>query len=68
MVNDRELAGTHVYAENNWQSDIMRHFVVEGIPKYILLDEEGKIIIQDAPRPSGNIAELIESELGKMGV
>ncbi|MFZ9045773.1 MAG: TlpA family protein disulfide reductase [Cyclobacteriaceae bacterium] len=68
MVNDRKLAGTHVYAENNWQSDIMRHFVVEGIPKYILLDEEGKIIIQDAPRPSGNIAELIESELGKMGV
>ena len=66
MVNDRKLAGTHVYAENNWQSEIMQHFVVEGIPKYILLDTEGKIIIQDAPRPSGSIGELIESELAKM--
>lgn len=66
MVNDRKLAGTHVYAQNNWQSEIMQHFVVEGIPKYILLDTEGKIIIQDAPRPSGSIGELIESELAKM--
>ena len=66
MVADRNLAGTHVYAENAWQADIMQHFIVEGIPRYILLDQAGRIIDQNAPRPSGNISEILDQELEKI--
>jgi thiol-disulfide isomerase/thioredoxin len=66
MVPERELSGTHVYAEDAWNSGIIKHFVVEGIPRYILLDPEGKIIDRNAPRPSGNISEVIAEELTKI--
>ena len=68
MLEDRELGGTHVFAENNWSADIMKHFVVEGIPRYLLLDQEGKIIDANAPRPSGNIAEVLAEELAKIAL
>jgi thiol-disulfide isomerase/thioredoxin len=66
MVADRSLSGTHVYAKGAWKADIMTHFVVEGIPRYILLDTEGKIIDRNAPRPSGNIDEVLREQLELM--
>ncbi|MDN4163930.1 TlpA disulfide reductase family protein [Cytophagales bacterium LB-30] len=67
MLENRKIGGTQVWMPGGWNAEIMNFFVVEGIPRYILLDEEGKIIKNNAPRPSGNIGELLNSSLAKKG-
>jgi thiol-disulfide isomerase/thioredoxin len=61
MVTERNLSGIQVWVKDNFKSAIMQHFLVGGIPRYILLDAEGKILLKNAPKPSGEI----ENELKK---
>ena len=57
MVADKELSGTHLWTEGAWDSDIMDHFVINGIPHYVIIDEDGKIIDNNATRPSQGVEE-----------
>ena len=44
----------------------LKKYVVDGIPRFILLDKEGKIIDANAPRPSdAKLIKLIEENLDK---
>lgn len=52
MVEDRALGGVQLLADNNWESQFVKDYAISGIPKFILLDPEGKIITANAPRPS----------------
>ena len=48
------------------KSDFMQKYLINGIPRFILLDREGKIIKADAPRPSEpNITKLFDELLKK---
>jgi thiol-disulfide isomerase/thioredoxin len=45
-----------------WQAKptILNDYLIAGIPRYILIDEAGKIVMADAPRPSaGNWQEIV---------
>lgn len=65
MVNEKELGGMQLMADNAWQSDFVQKYGINGIPRFILIDPEGKIVSADAPRPSNpKLIELLESELG----
>jgi thiol-disulfide isomerase/thioredoxin len=55
MLNDKNMGGLQWFAENAWKSEIARHFMVNSIPRFLLLDKEGKIIDPSAERPSGDI-------------
>jgi thiol-disulfide isomerase/thioredoxin len=63
MVKSKKMTGMQWFAENAWQSEIARHFQINSIPRFILLDEEGKIINPSADRPSGSIRETFEKHL-----
>ena len=63
MLQEKGLIGHHLFAENAWHSEIATHFMIRGIPRFILLDREGKVINASAPRPSGKIRELIDQYL-----
>ncbi len=52
MVNEKELGGMQLFADNDWSSQFIKDYYIRGIPRFILLDPEGKIIDADAPRPS----------------
>lgn len=52
MVADKKLGGIQLIADNNWQSDFIKAYGINSIPRFILLDPEGKIIQPDAERPS----------------
>ncbi len=52
MVNDKELKGVQLFADNNWESKFVKDYYIKGIPRFILVDTEGNIISPDAPRPS----------------
>lgn len=63
MVEKKNLGGIHLYAQGAWSSDIIDNYLINGIPRFILIDKEGNIVNADAARPSGNIAEEIEKLL-----
>lgn len=52
MIEDKELDGIQLLAQNGMKSEFIRDYGINGIPRFILLDKEGKVISYDAPRPS----------------
>jgi len=63
MVAEKELGGIHVYAPGAWEAKIMKDYAIHGIPRFILIDQEGNIVDADAARPSGDIGDQIEELL-----
>ncbi|MEZ7499638.1 TlpA disulfide reductase family protein [Flavobacterium sp. Arc3] len=52
MVKDKNLGGVQVFADNDWNSKFIQDFKVTSIPRFILIDPNGKIVKGDAARPS----------------
>ncbi|MGB3344051.1 MAG: TlpA disulfide reductase family protein [Aequorivita sp.] len=52
MVTENRLGGIQLMADNNWNSKFVKDYAILGIPRFILLDPDGKIVAADAPRPS----------------
>jgi len=51
-------------ADNNWNSEFVKKYGIMGIPRFILLDTEGKIVSADTYRPSDpRLRELLNSIL-----
>lgn len=65
MVKAKKMEGLQWFAENAWKSDLTQHFMVNAIPRFLLLDEEGKVIDPSAERPSGKIRESLKKYLSK---
>ena len=68
MLAEKSLKGIHWYADNNWESDLAKHFMIRGIPRFLLLDAEGQVIEPSADRPSGLIRKTLDKALEKMTV
>ncbi|MEX0360240.1 MAG: TlpA family protein disulfide reductase [Allomuricauda sp.] len=52
MVVDKELTGVQLIADKAWDSEFIKDYQIKGIPRYILIDPEGKIVNAMAPSPS----------------
>lgn len=53
MIEKRELdSGIQLLADKNMESQFVKDYFIHAIPRFILLDPEGKIVSADAPRPS----------------
>lgn len=52
MVKSKELGGVQVFADNDWNSQFVKDLNIIGIPRFILVDANGKIVKADAARPS----------------
>ena len=50
MVKEKELGGIQLWADG-W-SQITKNYAIFGIPRFMLFSEDGKVISNDAPRPS----------------
>ena len=62
MVKDKNLQGVQIMADKAWNSDFVKAYNIRGIPRFILIDKEGKILNDNAPRPSNpNLKELFNS-------
>ena len=57
LIKDKELGGVQVFADNDWNSQFVKDFNITGIPRFILVDPNGKIVKADAPRPSSPTIE-----------
>nr|WP_321233053.1 TlpA disulfide reductase family protein [uncultured Psychroserpens sp.] len=64
MVNEKELSGVQLMADNDWTSDFVKGYGIQGIPRFILIDPDGNIVSADAPRPSDpKLVKMLEEEL-----
>lgn len=52
FVDEKQLGGIQLFADKNWNSDFMKSFGVTSIPRFILIDPNGKVLKSDATRPS----------------
>lgn len=52
MIKDLGLTGVQLLADKEIESSFIASYYIQGIPRFIILDKEGKIIDSDAPRPS----------------
>lgn len=59
MIVDKELKGIQLFADNNWESQFIKDYLIKGIPRFILIDPQGNIINANAPRPSDK--KLVET-------
>lgn len=58
------LPGIQIFAGDAAHEAIMKPYNIKGIPRFILIGKDGKVIFEDAPRPSSNeIRAVINSAL-----
>lgn len=60
MLEKENLPGVQLFA-GGWDTSICKDYLVRSIPRFILIDREGKIINSNAPRPSAGANELLKS-------
>lgn len=64
ILEEKQMTGIQLIMDKGWKSDFKFDYAISGIPRFILIDEEGKFINTDAPRPSENgLRELLEQYL-----
>lgn len=62
MVGEEELGGVQLFAPNGWESEFIKDYKIYGIPRFIMVDPEGKIVSASAPRPSSEqLIDLFDS-------
>ena len=62
FVKDKNLGGIQLLADKDWNSDFVQGYKINGIPRFILISPEGKIVSADAPRPSSpDLVTLLDS-------
>lgn len=65
-VLDNHLEGLQLITENGFESDFIKKFNIASIPRFILIDPDGKIVSADAKRPSdGALQKQLDGLLGR---
>jgi len=67
MVATKELGGIQLIADNDFNSDFIKSYLIEAIPRFIFIDPQGNIISAEAPIPSSasEIKGLFNTYLAK---
>lgn len=65
IIQKHQFKGIHVY-DPSQEEEVVRKYAVTGIPRYVLIDKEGKIIEHLANRPShphlvGQLTQLLKN-------
>ena len=63
FVKEKELGGMQLFADKNWNSEFMKSYNINSIPRFILIDPKGNIVKSDAERPS---SPALTAELDKL--
>jgi thiol-disulfide isomerase/thioredoxin len=58
-LSKNPMRGTHLFAGKGFQAEIMQYFKVWGIPRYLIIGKDNKIIDVNAPRPGEEAFEAL---------
>ena len=59
VIAKKELGGVQLFADKSFDSDWMTAYQVNSIPRFILLDPEGKIVDANVPNPSNEQTKVL---------
>jgi len=62
-IQRKKLKGIQLFG-NGWNSEFTRKYFVKFNPRFILIDKNQNILYLSAPRPSGNIDEILSKYEG----
>ena len=62
-IKEYNLRGIQLSAKEDWNSKFRNDYKIPGVPTYILIDNEGRIIDARAPKPSENLRDLLNKTL-----
>jgi thiol-disulfide isomerase/thioredoxin len=54
-ITEKEIAGLHLISKGGFESQIAKSYNIKSIPRYVIIDKEGKLVSSYAERPSGNV-------------
>ena len=63
FIEINHLPGIQLIADKDWKSDFVKALNINSIPRFILIDPEGKIVSANATRPSN---PKLQQELDKL--
>lgn len=64
MIADEQMGGIQLFAGT--PNDMSKYYNISGIPRFMVFDQQGKIVNADAPRPSvPELKQLLEKTLGE---
>ncbi len=63
FVVKEELSGVQINVPGGWSSDICKKYNISSIPRFMLIDREGKIVDVQTMRPSQGITALLQKKL-----
>jgi hypothetical protein len=58
------MGGVHLFAGKGFEAEIMKYFKVWGIPRYLIIGKDNKIIDVNAPRPGDEAFEVLKEISG----
>ncbi len=60
-LDKNPMRGEHLYAGEGFDAAIMKYFKVWGIPRYLIIGKDNKLVTPNAPRPGDEaISKLLE--------
>lgn len=62
MIEEKQLGGIQLFADNDWNSQFVKDYAINGIPRFILIGPNGNVINADAERPSSSELENVLNE------
>lgn len=62
-VKEEQLKGVQLIEKCPTGSEISEYFIIKGIPRFILLDKEGRVYDANAPRPSDPAIQAIFEQI-----
>jgi thiol-disulfide isomerase/thioredoxin len=62
-VETKGLTGVQLFADKSFESEFMSAYAVNSIPRFILINPEGKIVDPEAPRPSYEKTKILLQNL-----
>jgi len=65
MVSEKSMGGIQLFADKDWDSDFIKAYGINSIPRFIIIGPDGKIVDADAKRPSDPELQVQLDELLK---
>lgn len=63
-LSKNKMGGVHLFAGKGFEAEIMKYFKVWGIPRYLIIGKDNKIIDVNAPRPGDEAFEVLKEISG----
>jgi thiol-disulfide isomerase/thioredoxin len=64
FIKKKRLNWQHVYGEGQFWNPVVKTYAIPGVPTYVLIGRDGRIINSNAPRPSSDkLKPMIEQAL-----